>query len=463
MARQIDSPDSYYAPWEKTFGRILTPFEEFIHNQISGSVVLIVCAVIALVLANSPLADAYNNLLHMHITLNLGFWTLDHTLHHWINDGLMAVFFFFVGLEIKREALVGQLRDARAAVVPVVAAIGGMVVPALIYALFNFGGPGAWGWGVPMATDIAFALGVLALLGSRVPRALFVFLVTVAIVDDLGAVAVIAIFYTDQIVFGALGYALVFLAILIVLNLAGIRSPVPHFAVSVLLWVAMLESGIHATIAGVLAAWTVPGLPKLEPKRFSRNVRKLMDRFDELDRGRKTIIHNEQQRAIVQAIEIGVHKVESPLQRLEHGLHLPVMFLIVPLFALANAGVPIEYTKLYDILTKDPVTYGIILGLILGKLIGIAGGAWLTVKLGYGRLPDECNGVHMIGAALLAGIGFTMSIFVAELAFREAPELLISAKTGILFGSLAAGAAGYFILRKQGEGASTKRRKARRK
>lgn len=314
-----------------------------------------------------------------------------------------------------------------------------------------------------MATDIAFALGVLALLGSRVPRTLFVFLVTVAIVDDLGAVAVIAIFYTDQIVFSALGFALVFLGILIVLNLAGIRSPVPHFAVSVLLWVAMLESGIHATIAGVLAAWTVPGLPKLEPKRFSRNVRKLMDRFDELDRGRKTIIHNEQQRAIVQAIEIGVHKVESPLQRLEHGLHMPVMFLVVPLFALANAGVPIEFGKLYHILTKDPVTLGVLFGLILGKLVGIAGAAWLTVKLGYGRLPDDCSGVHMIGAALLAGIGFTMSIFVAELAFREAPELLISAKTGILFGSLAAGAAGYFILRKQGEGASTKRRKARRK
>ncbi len=462
MAGRIDSPDSYYAPWEKIFGPILTPFEEFVHKQISGSVVLVVSAVIALVLANSPLADAFSRLLQMRITLNLAFWTLDHSILDWINEGLMAVFFFFVGLEIKREALVGQLRDARAAAVPAVAAIGGMVVPALVYALFNLGGPGAWGWGIPMATDIAFALGVLALLGSRVPRTLFVFLVSVAIVDDLGAVTVIAIFYTDQIVFGALGFALVFLAILIVLNLAGIRSPVLHFAVSILLWVAMLESGVHATIAGVLAAWTVPGRPKLEPKRFSQNVRKLMDRFDKLDRGRKTMIHNEQQRAIVQAIEIGVHKVESPLQRLEHGLHIPVMFLIIPLFALANAGVPIEFGKLGDVFT-EPVTLGVVFGLVLGKIVGIVGGSWLTVKLGYGRLPDECSNMHMIGAALLAGIGFTMSIFVAELAFREQPELLISAKTGILFGSLAAGAAGYFVLRKLGEGASTKHRKVRRK
>jgi NhaA family Na+:H+ antiporter len=446
---RIDSPESYYSPWEKTFGRILTPLEEFIHHESAGSLLLMGCTIVALLLANSPLSGAYDRILHTHLTLQVGQWTLDHTLHHWINDGLMALFFFVVGLEIKREVLVGDLSDARAAILPIVAAIGGMVAPALIYTAFNSGTVGVRGWGIPMATDIAFAVGVLTMLGSRVPKSLFAFLVALAIVDDLGAVAVIALFYSEQIVLAALAVAAVFLVILVVFNLAGIRSALPYFFVAILLWLAMQKSGIHATVAGVLAAWAVPSRPKLEPRRFSEHVRRLMDKFDRLDRGRTTLIHNQQQRAIVQALETGVFMVESPLQRLEHAMHIPVAFLIVPLFALANAGVPIEFGMLSTVVAQ-PISLGIVAGLLAGKLVGIAGLSWLAVRLGIGQFPAGCGARHLIGVGLLAGIGFTMSIFIAELAFRTDPPQLINAKTAILFASILAGVAGYLWLRRLG-------------
>jgi NhaA family Na+:H+ antiporter len=449
---RIDSPESYYSPWEKTFGRILTPLEEFIHHESAGSLLLMGCTVVALLLANSPLSGAYDRILHTHLTLQVGHWTLDHTLHHWVNDGLMALFFFVVGLEIKREVLVGDLSDVRAATLPIVAAVGGMVVPALIYTTFNAGGAGIRGWGIPMATDIAFAVGVLTLLGGRVPKSLFAFLVALAIVDDLGAVAVIALFYSEQIMAGPLGVAVLFLAILVVFNLAGIRSALPYFFVAILLWLAMQKSGVHATVAGVLAAWTVPSRPKLEPKRFSEHVRGLMDKFDRLDRGRETLIHNQQQRAIVQALDTSVFMVESPLQRLEHAMHIPVAFIIVPLFALANAGVPIELGALTTIVTQ-PTSLGIFAGLLAGKLIGIAGLSWLAVRLGVGQFPVGCGTRHLVGVGLLAGIGFTMSIFIAELAFRADPAQLINAKTAILFASLIAGIAGYVWLRRLGRSA----------
>jgi NhaA family Na+:H+ antiporter len=452
MMKQSDYvPQRYSAPWEKVFGRILTPFEEFVHKETAGSLVLMLCTVVALILANSRFADWYSHLLHTHFTLAINdVWTIDHTLHHWINDGLMALFFFVVGLEIKRELLVGDLSDLRAATLPIVAAVGGMVVPALLYAALNFDGPGIRGWGIPMATDIAFAVGVLALLGDRVPRSLLVFLVALAIVDDLGAIAVIAIFYTEKIVFGALILAGIFLGILILLNLAGVRNPIPLFVVGCLLWLAMLESGIHATVAGILAAWTVPSRSKLEPTQFREHVHKLMERFDILVIGRSTLMHNEQQRAIVQAVESGIRQVESPLQRLEHSLHTPVAFLVIPLFALANAGVPVDLASLSEAFAQ-PVTLGIALGLGVGKVIGIAGPALLAAKLGVGALPAGCRASHMLGVGFLGGIGFTMSIFIAELAFRQQPEMLLHAKSGILVTSLLMGVAGYLWLRGLGK------------
>ena len=437
MSEFRSDPGGHFAPWEKIFGKVLTPFEDFIHKETAGSVILIVCTAAALILANSPLSDDYQALIHTHIVFRIGPWTLDYSLHHWINDGLMALFFFVVGLEIKREVLTGDLSDPRAALLPILAAIGGMVFPGVIYYLLNQGQPSANGWGIPMATDIAFAVGILALLGKRVPRSLFTFLVALAIVDDLGAVAVIAIFYTEQIDPNSLLLASGFLAVLIALNLFGIRSPIVHFFVALGLWLAMLQSGIHATIAGILAAWTVPNKPKLSVGTFSQLSLGLMTRFRATD-------DPQDRKAILQALEDGVKQVESPLQRLEHNLHGTVAFIIIPLFAVANAGILIEL-EILKTAFNEPVVLGITAGLLGGKLLGII--CYVTHKLGLAFLPPGCRMSHIVGVSFLAAIGFTMSIFIAELAFRGNASMLLDAKVGILGASVVAGSAGYIWLR----------------
>ncbi|MDH3949054.1 MAG: Na+/H+ antiporter NhaA [Gammaproteobacteria bacterium] len=446
MAKEHDT-EHLNSPWEKTFNKISTPFEEFIHDEAASGLLLMVCALIALFAANSFLAEQYTHLLHTQVGFSFGDWNLEKSLHHWINDGLMAMFFFVVGLEIKREVLVGELADPRQAALPIIAAIGGMVVPALVFVLINLGGDGIMGWGIPMATDIAFAVGVLVLLGKRIPKTLLTFLVALAIVDDLGGVLVIAIFYTEQIHFGALGIAGALLAVLIAFNLSGIRKPLPYFIIGGLLWLAMLKSGVHATLAGVITALTIPARPKYEPARFSQHVRKLMDRFDASHKPGQSIMQNETQKSILQTLENGVHMVETPLQRLEHSLHLPVAFLIIPIFALANAGIPIQLDGLGSVL-MHPTALGVMAGLIVGKLIGIAGFSWLAFKLGICKLPQGTNMNQIIGVSLLGGIGFTMSIFIAELAFAGQAQQLLMAKTGILFASLLAGLAGYLWLLK---------------
>lgn len=436
------------APLEKVFDKIVSPFEQFIHDETASGLILMACAVVALIVANTALFHSYEHLLHTKVGFSFGEWTLEKTLHHWINDGLMALFFFVVGLEIKREVLVGELSDPRAASLPIIAAIGGMVVPALFYYGMNFGEGGETsGWGIPMATDIAFAVGVMVLLGNRVPKTLLTFLVALAIVDDLGAVIVIALFYTEQIALDALAFAVFFLCILIFFNRAGIRHPVPYFLVGLLLWLAMLKSGVHATLAGVITALTIPASPKYEPTSFSNLVRKLMDKFDKSYRPGESIMRNDDQRSILQTLENGVHLVETPLQRLEHNMHVWVAFLVIPIFALANAGIPIEFAKIGESLTH-PVALGVIVGLMLGKLVGIAGFSWVAIKMGYGSLPEGTNFNQIIGVAMLGGIGFTMSIFIAELAFVGQPENLLMAKTGVLFASLAAGIIGYLWLLK---------------
>ena len=435
----------YHAPWEKSFDKILTPFEEFIHRQTTSSLLLMGTAVLALVLANGPLASAYEHVVHTVIGLNSGSWTLEMSLHHWINDGLMALFFFVVGLELKREILVGELAELRNAALPIGAAIGGMVVPALIYFAINPEGDAARGWGIPMATDIAFAIGALALLAGRVPKALITFLVALAIVDDLGAVMVIAVFYTDTISLGPLAAAGGLFALLLVFNKIGIRKTTPYFIVAVFLWYALLRSGVHATLAGILGALTVPAVPKYNPERFSEHVRDLMHRFDASHQPGKSIMTNDKLRAVVQTLENGVHSVEAPLQRLEHVWHMPVAYLVIPIFALANAGIPLEFSSLGDTLTH-PVMLGVSLGLVLGKFIGITGVCWLMLKLGVAVLPKDTRFSQIAGVSLLAGIGFTMSIFVAQLGFGESEDILRMAKTGILAASLLAGVAGFIWL-----------------
>jgi NhaA family Na+:H+ antiporter len=445
-ARNTSPDDIYDAPLEKAFDRIVTPFEEFIHNQATSGLLLMGSAVLALFIANSPLAHGYEEILNTVVGFRVGGWTFGHSVHHWINDGLMAMFFFVVGLEIKREILVGELSEPRQAALPILAALGGMIVPAVIFTLFNAGSDTARGWGIPMATDIAFAVGALVLLGKGIPRSLVTFLVALAIVDDLGSVVVIALFYTEQIHLGALGLAAGLVALLVLFNLSGIRRPLPYFLAGGLLWLAMLESGVHATIAGVLTALAIPARPKYHPGSFTRRVRTLMDRFDETHDPRTTIITNEGQRALLQTLENCVHRVETPLQRLEHQLHFPVAYGIIPVFALANAGIPIDFTSLSTTLS-NPLTLGVVVGLIAGKLAGIAGVSWLALQLGVGRLPQGTRFSQIVGVALLGGIGFTMSIFIGELAFPGQTENLLMAKSGILLASVIAGVGGYLVLR----------------
>ena len=435
----------FHAPWEKTFDKILTPFEEFIHQQTTSGLLLMAMAVLALILANGPLASDYAHFMHTSISLAAGSWSMQMSLHHLINDGLMALFFFVVGLELKREILVGELANLRNAVLPIGAAIGGMLVPALIYFAINPEGDAARGWGIPMATDIAFAIGALALLASRVPKALITFLVALAIVDDLGAVLVIATFYTEAIAFGPLMVATALFGLLMMFNLLGIRKTSPYLIVAALLWYALLQSGVHATLAGILGALSVPAVPKYKPERFSEHVKELMQRFDASHRPGQSIMRNDELRAVVQTLENGVHSVETPLQRLEHTWHMPVAYLVIPIFALANAGIPLSFDSLGETLSH-PVLLGVSLGLILGKFIGIAGVSWLLLKMGVAVLPKDTRFTQIAGVSLLAGIGFTMSIFVAELGFVGQAEHLLMAKTGILGASLLSGIAGFIWL-----------------
>ncbi len=447
----MDKSHANYQPWEKTFNRIATPIEEFIQEETASGLILMACTLVALFLANSFLHHHYEHLLHTELAINLGGWELRHTLHHWINDGLMALFFMVVGLEIKREVIVGELSDYKAALMPVIAAFGGMAIPALFFYVMNAGGEGVAGWGVPMATDIAFAVGVLVLLGPRVPKSVVTFLLALAIVDDLGAVAVIALFYTAEIHTNWLLLTLVALVVLVLFNRLGIRKPWPYFLVGGVMWFTMLQSGVHATIAGVLTALTIPVRPKFSHILFVDHMGKLLNalrdaRGDEAEPKSASIIHDNESRALLQTLENGVHSVESPLQRLEHTLHMPVAFLVIPLFALANAGIPIDPNALGQTLTH-PVALGVMLGLVAGKLTGVAGLTWLAIKLGLGKLPEDMTLSHLVGVGLVAGIGFTMSIFIAGLGFAGQDENLLMAKTGVLFASLIAGAGGYLWFR----------------
>lgn len=434
-----------YAPWEKAFKKVATPFEHFIHAQTTTGMILMFMTIFALILANSPLAEDYAHFFHTKIDFNVGSWELSHTIHHWINDGLMAIFFFIIGLEIKREISVGELSNIKVAILPILAAIGGMVFPALIYLSINSGTAGVDGWGIPMATDIAFAISALVLLGKRVPPALVTFLVALAIVDDLGAVLVIALFYTEQIHAVPLILAGGSFLILLAFNRFGIHMVLPYFIMGLLMWFFMLESGVHATIAGVIAAMAIPSKPKQAPADFTEEAKKLLDEYDTHPICSDHMIH-ERQKAILLNIKDSINAIGTPASRLEHDLHLPVALVVIPLFALANAGIAIDFISIGTII-MEPVSMGIIAGLILGKVLGIFGLAWLAIKLKIASLPQGSSMSQIFGVAFLGGIGFTMSIFVADLAFIHSPELIFQAKVGILAASLFAGLFGFFWLK----------------
>jgi NhaA family Na+:H+ antiporter len=427
--------------------RVVAPFQRFVRTESASGLVLLACTALALAAANSPWAASYEHLWETEVKVGLGGIAAQITLHHLINDGLMAVFFLLVGLEIKREMLAGELASIRQAALPIAAAAGGMVVPALLYASLNAGTAGEPGWGVPMATDIAFALGVLALVGDRVPLGVRVFLAALAIVDDIGAVLVIALFYSGGISWGAMAFAGAFVLLAIGANIAGVRRPWAYAAVGLLLWGAVLSSGIHASIAGVLLAMTIPARTRIGEENFLKRARGALSRFEAAHEPGASPLKDPEHQAAVQQLERLAEQLQPPLLRLEHALHGVVAFAIMPLFALANAGVPIGLGQLEGG-PSSSVALGIALGLVAGKPIGITLFAWAAVRLGAASLPQGVAWSSIFGAALLGGIGFTMALFIAGLAFVSEPGLLVAAKLGILGASLLAGLAGWLVLRR---------------
>ena len=429
---------------------LLNPINEFLHREASGGILLIIFTVIALVWANSPFSDSYHNLWHSYINIYVGkVLNLNYSIHHWINDGLMAVFFFTVGLEIKRELLVGELSSLQKASLPIAGAIGGMILPALFYTIFNFGKTGAGGWGIPMATDIAFVVGIMALLGHRIPLTLKIFVLALAIADDIGAVLVIAIFYTAEISTTALIIAAIGLILLIILNKLGTKNLIAYTILGIILWLAFLKSGVHATIAGVLLAFTIPATSRYDTEKFSMKIKELIGKFDSFGKHRNDVLGDQERQTSVIAIEESCENVLTPLQRFEHGLHPWVSFFIIPVFALANAGVTLVDLDILEALFS-PISLGIVVGLFIGKQAGIFAFSFIAVKLKLASLPEGVNWKNLYGAGILAGIGFTMSLFIAGLAFAD-PALLDLSKIGVLTGSLLSGIVGYLYLKTSSE------------
>jgi len=418
-----------------------TIFQRFFRTETAGGSVLLLFGIAALVLANSPLAEAYQRLWQIRLTFGTTEHSLSLTLHQWINDGLMPVFFLLVGLEIKRELIVGELASVRKAALPIAGAIGGMIVPATVYWMCNMSGQNARGWGIPMATDIAFALGALALIAPHAPAGARLFLAALAIVDDMGAVLVIAIFYSHALAWNALIVAALIVSLLIGLNAMGVRRLWPYLLGGIALWYFVHESGVHATVAGVALAFTIPTHTRINAVEFSRKTRNLLARFDRTESGDSLVLTSKGQQEAVFAIEHASKAVTAPILRLEHALHNFSAFVVMPLFAFANAGV-----RIGGPFRHAEVAIGVLLGLVIGKPLGITAAALGAVKSGIAQLPRGLGWASLLGYACLAGIGFTMSLFIAMLAFDESGPVN-AAKSGILVGSLLAGIAGAIVLR----------------
>lgn len=420
---------------------LIRPFQLFFNAEASSSILLICATAAALLWANSPFAVTYHHFWESELSIVLGRYSFARTLREWINEGLMAIFFFIVGLEIKREVSTGELASVKKALLPVGAAFGGMVFPALIYFAFNHGTPTVHGWGIAMATDIAFALGALFILGKRMPVGLRVFLSALAIVDDLGAVVVIALFYTETIAVSSLAFGLAAVLLMVIANLFWVRRTVVYALLGIGLWFSFLGSGIHATVAGVLVAMCIPAKGKHDTDRFLREVGKHLSEFRcPADGCGHSVALNEKHRDAVRSIELACHDAETPLRRLEHSLHPWVAYLVIPLFALANAGLSLEAIDVAYALTS-PVTLGVGFGLLFGKPIGIVFFSYLFTRKNLSSLPTGVAWPHIVGAGILGGIGFTMSLFITSLSFRD-PLACDLAKVGILIASFLSGIVG---------------------
>jgi Na+:H+ antiporter, NhaA family len=423
--------------------RFVRPFVRFTRIEAASGIVLLAATIVALVWANSRWSATYFQILETRLIIEFGPIHFDENLQHVVNDGLMAVFFFVVGLEIKRQVVHGDLSDARTAALPVMAAVGGMVFPALIYLLINLdaGEAAIRGWGVPMATDIAFAVGVLAILGSRVPSGARLFLLTLAIVDDIGAISVIAIFYTDDLRLGYLALAIGGLVMAGVATRVGIRSLAFYVPLGVVVWFFTFESGVHATLAGVALGFLTPARPMYPADEYDRRARAILDTFPNEPDTPESREHADHEALLLSDIS---SEAVSPLSRLEFRLQTWSSFVVIPLFALANAGIDFRDIDIGAALTS-PVALGVMGGLVLGKTIGISLLSLVTVKTGLGRLPEGTNWLHILGLSVVGGIGFTVSLFIASLAFED-PQLNELAKVGILAGSLLAGVLGSAVL-----------------
>jgi NhaA family Na+:H+ antiporter len=448
--------ERYDGPWdvesllteiEKPLGvQVRNLFQRFTRLQASGGILLLITTILALAWANSAWAHSYFELWETNLAITLGQFSLSMHLLEWVNDGLMVIFFFVVGLEIKRELTVGELASPKRAALPVVAAIGGMLVPALIYTAFNAGTEAQAGWAIPMATDIAFTLGILTILGHRVPLALKVFFTALAIADDLGAVLVLAIFYSHGIVWTSLAVGAVILLALIVLNRAGVRRPLPYGILGIGLWLAFLSSGVHPTIAGVLLAFTIPARTSVRSQAFLAQCTAILggvdpdSSFDE----EEEVTLSDRQQAAAHTLEAIAERMQTPAQRLEHSVTPFATYFVLPAFALANAGVVLGGNVL-DAVTS-PVGLSIVVGLVLGKPLGLTLFSWLAIRLGLATLPARTTWPQLFSATWLAGIGFTMSLFIANSAFLDSPEMLSTSKISILFASLLAAIIGFTLM-----------------
>jgi len=428
--------------------KVTEPIQRFIQQEKAGGIVLGISVIIALFLANSPWSDSYFGFLEQKLGFQFnGSTYFNLSILHWINDGLMAIFFFVVGLELKREIVGGELSNPRKALLPIGAALGGMLFPATIYFMLNPSGEMSNGWGIPMATDIAFALGVLYLLGNRIPLSLKIFLTALAIIDDLGAVLVIALFYTSEISIISLVIGLGIVLIMFIGNRMGVRNVLFYALLGILgVWVAFLLSGVHATIAAVLAAFTIPADVRIKESSYIKKVQEYLTKFNAIDPNDKIPTLTNEQLHLLEKVETTTKQAMPPLQRLEHSMHPMITFLIIPIFALANAGVllSIDFEQLFN----TNVTLGVILGLLVGKVVGIVGFTLLLVKLKVAPFPSGMNIRNLFGLAFLGAIGFTMSLFITSLAFST-EEYITQAKIGIFVASIMGGVLGYILLKKQ--------------
>ena len=423
--------------------QILKPVSRFIHQEFTGGIILFVCVIIAIIWVNSPWAESYHHLWETRLMVGFSAFVFNQPLHIWINDGLMAIFFFVIGLELKREFMVGQLSSLKKASLPMMAALGGMLIPALIYFALNRGLDSQGGWGIPMATDIAFALALLSMAGNHIPGSVKVFLSALAVADDLGAVLVIAFFYTAHIAFVPLIIAGILLAVLMIGNLMGVRGIIFYLIIGIAVWAGFLFSGVHATIAGVLVAFTMPARTKINEKEYVRNVREYTTDFENAIPQNGSLTTSEQHLTIEKIKRISMD-AETPLQKVEYSLHPWVAFVIMPLFALSNAGMDIGSDFFSSLM--NPVSVGVALGLLVGKFIGVFGFTWMMVRTRLSDLPDRATWAHIIGVAMFAGVGFTMSLFITGLAFGHA-AMIDQSKYGILLASLIAGISGITFLK----------------